>query len=83
MSVSGVSHANVPRAYYLNDFLDGDPMYIGKAADGNVWVVQKFSTASGVMLYANNTNNPTVLTYAAAWSAKDTLNYAQYQALGY
>jgi hypothetical protein len=82
MGVSGVVHSNPPVTYFLNDFLNGDPLYVGKSAGGNTWLVQKFSTTSGVMLYATQGNNPSVTTYAAAWANKTTLTYNQYQVVG-
>jgi hypothetical protein len=80
MGVSGVIHSNPPVTYFINDFLlTGDPKYTGKSAGGNTWLVQKFSTVSGTMLYATQANNPTVTTYVDAWANKLTLNYGQYQ----
>ena len=82
MGVSGVVHSNPPVTYFLNDFLNGDPLYLGKSAGGNTWLVQKFSTSTGEMRYASQENNPSVTTYAAAWASKTTLTYGQYQAVG-
>ena len=82
MGVSGVIHSNPPVAYSLNDFLNGDPLYVGKSAGGNTWLVQKFSTTLGTMLYATQQNNPSITTYAAAWANKLTLTYGQYQDVG-
>jgi hypothetical protein len=79
MGVSGVVHSNPPVTYFLNDFLNGDPLYVGKSAGGNTWLVQKFSTTSGVMLYATQVNNASITTYADAWSNRLTLTYGQYQ----
>jgi len=79
MGVSGVVHSNPPATYFLNDFVDGDPLYVGKSAGGNNWLVQKFSTSSGTMLYATQYNNPSVLDYATAWAAKASLVYSTYQ----
>jgi hypothetical protein len=79
MSVSGVVHSNPPVTYFLNDFLNGDPLYLGKSAGGDVWLVQKFSTSTGEMRYATQGNNPAITTYANAWANKLTLTYDQYQ----
>lgn len=79
MGVSGVVHSNPPVTYFLNDFLNGDPLYVGKSAGGNTWLVQKFSTTSGVMLYATQDNNPAVTNYADAWAGKVDLTYGPYQ----
>jgi hypothetical protein len=82
MGVSGVVHSNPPVAYFLNDFLNGDPLYVGKSAGGSTWLVQKFSTSTGEMRYATQLNNPTVTTYASAWADKLPLQYDQYQVVG-
>ena len=82
MGVSGVVHSNPPVAYSLNDFLNGDPLYVGKSAGGNTWLVQRFGTTTGEMRYATQLNNPSVTTYAAAWANKLTLQYDLYQVVG-
>jgi hypothetical protein len=79
MGVSGVVHFNPPVTYFLNDFLNGDPLYLGKSAGGNAWLVQKFSTSTGAMRYATQGNNPAIMTYADAWANKLTLQYDLYQ----
>jgi len=79
MGVSGVVHSNPPVTYFLNDFSKGDPLYVGKSAGGNTWLVQKFSTTSGEMLYATQVNNASITIYADAWSNRLTLTYGQYQ----
>ena len=66
--------------YALNDFADGDPLYLGKVKADGTWLVQRYSAASGEMRYANLSNNAG-LTYATAWSGKASLNYALFQAL--
>jgi hypothetical protein len=71
---------NLANAYALNDFIDGDPQYIGKAKADGTWLVQRFSTASGQMRYANVSNNAG-LNYATAWSQRTTLNYVVFQTL--
>lgn len=67
-------------AYLLNDFLDGEPQYIGKAKADGTWLVQRFSTAGGTMRYANVSNNAG-LVYATAWANRATLNYVLFQQL--
>ena len=67
-------------SYLLNDFADGDPLYLGKVKADGTWLVQRYSAASGEMRYANLSNNAG-LTYATAWSGKASLNYALFQAL--
>lgn len=68
-------------AYALNDFADGDPLYLGKVRADGTWLVQKYGTTSGEMRYANVSNNAGVTTYAAAWSNKATLTYGLFQTL--
>ena len=80
MAVSGASHVNPQIAYYLNDFENGNPMYVGKSAGGNLWLVQKYNQSTGEMVYAVPPTNPGILTYEDAWAARGTLNYARYQA---
>ena len=67
-------------SYALNDFVDGDPLYLGKAKTDGTWLVQRYSASSGEMRYANLSNNAG-LTYATAWSDRASLNYALFQAL--
>jgi hypothetical protein len=67
-------------AYLLNDFIDGEPQYIGKAKADGTWLIQRFSTTGGAMRYANVSNN-TGLAYDAAWSSRTTLNYVLFQQL--
>ena len=67
--------------YTLNDFLDGDPLYLGKAKSDGTWLVQKYSTSSGEMRYANLSNNAGVTTYASAWSGRAGLTYGLFQTL--
>ena len=67
-------------SYLLNDFADGDPLYLGKVKADGTWLVQRYSAASGEMRYANLSNNAG-LAYATAWSGKASLNYALFQAL--
>ena len=67
--------------YALNDFIDGDPLYVGKAKADGTWLLQKFSTTTGEMRYANISNNPGVTTYASAWTNRTTLVYGLFQSL--
>lgn len=67
--------------YALNDFLDGDPLYLGKVKFDGTWLLQKFSSATGEMRYANVSNNAGVTTYASAWSGKAGLTYGLFQTL--
>jgi hypothetical protein len=67
--------------YALNDFLDGDPLYLGKVKADGAWLLQKFSSTTGEMRYANVSNNAGVTTYASAWSGKAGLTYGLFQTL--
>ena len=66
--------------YALNDFADGDPLYLGKAKSNGTWLLQRYSPSSGEMRYANLSNNAG-LTYATAWSGRVSLNYTLFQSL--
>ncbi len=82
MSVSGVAHLFPANSYYLNNFVDGDPLYVGKVTDsGGRWLVQRFSTSTGVMGWANVSNNPSYTTYTSAWANRLTLTYSPFQEL--
>jgi hypothetical protein len=81
VSVSGVSQSYPVQAYYLNNFVDGDPLYLGKVSNVNTWLIQKFSTSTGVMLWANVSTNPAYTTYASAWANRLTLTYSPFQEL--
>lgn len=54
--------------------------YIGKETKDAEWLVQKIDTSSDTAFtYATITNNPTVTTYADAWTARaTTLVYGTY-----
>ena len=85
MGVSaGVSSVYIPDVlapYALNNLEDAEPMYIGKASPDSKWLVQKFSPASGVMTYANSSNNGGTVGYGAAWAARAALVYDRYEVL--
>ena len=81
---AGVSHVYVDEVlapYALNNLEDADPMYIGKVTKDSVWLVQKFGKTSGVMTYANVSNNAAVTTYADAWTNRAALTYGAFQTL--
>jgi hypothetical protein len=61
--------------------VDANPLYVGKVTARGVWLLQKFNTTSGVMLYANQSNNPTYTDYDTAWANYASLNYTEYQNL--
>ena len=80
MGVSGVVHINPGNTYYLNNFVQsGTIYYIGKVLENGIWLVQKYDTSTGAMLYANISNNPSYGDYDSAWADRATLNYAEFQ----
>jgi len=81
VSVSGVTYVPPSSPYLLNNLVDANPLYVGKVTARGVWLIQKFNTTSGVMLYANQSNNPAYTDYDTAWTNYLTLNYAEYQNL--
>lgn len=82
MGVPGNSRVNSIPVYYLNNFASGDPLYVGKVSDINkVWLIQRFSTSTGVMGYANALNNPTYTSYATAWTNRTSLTYSPFDAM--
>jgi len=81
VSVSGVTYVPPSSPYLLNNLVDGNPLYVGKVTARGVWLLQKFNTTSGVMLYANQSNNPTYTDYDTAWANYASLNYTEYQNL--
>ena len=67
--------------YALNDKVDdGLISYIGFEDAEADWIVQKVDNTAGVSRrFATKLNNPTVTSYADAWTARDTtLNYDTY-----
>jgi hypothetical protein len=81
VTVSGVTYVPPSSSYFVNNLVDGNPLYVGKVTAEGVWLFQKFNITSGVMLYANQSNNPAYTDYDTAWANYSTLNYAEYQTL--
>lgn len=84
MSVSGVTHTNVVQtgleAYAVCNVEDAIPLYVGKVrADGH-WLLQRYD-ASGVMGYANVSNNGAVSGYGSAWTQRASLTYTTFDIL--
>jgi hypothetical protein len=67
--------------YWVNNVLDGEPVYVGKVRADGTWLMEKFSPASGVKTYANRSNNAGTSDYATAWTNKATLTYDVFQNL--
>lgn len=81
---SGVSHvyiADLLSPYALNNLDDVDPMYIGKVTADGRWLVQRFGKTTGIMVYANVSNNASVTNYAAAWTGRAGLVYGAFESL--
>ena len=74
------SNSSAVSAYALNDFADGNPLYLGKAKADGTWLVQRFNSSTGEMRYANLSNN-SGLSYSSAWANRATLSYGTFQAL--
>lgn len=85
MRNSGVSHRSAAQTgleeYATANVLDGTPLYIGKVRGDGVWIVAKFDSAAGSMLYANTSNNAGVSDYASAWAAHAALVYGSFETL--
>lgn len=64
--------------YQLNNLEDADPLYVGLAEPGGKYLIKKFSETTGIMLYANVSNNPSVTTYVLAWTNRATLTYSKF-----
>lgn len=67
--------------YGVNDVAtpSGTLTYVGMEDKDGVWLVKKIDTTSGVSLtWATNLNNPSVITYATAWSSRASLTYGTY-----
>jgi hypothetical protein len=79
--VSDVYVADLLAPYALNNLEDADIMYVGKVSPDGKWLVQQFGKTTGVMTYANFSNNPAVSGYAAAWTGRAGLTYGTYETL--
>ena len=70
-----------PYPYLVNNFEDGDPLYVGKVqADGN-WLLERFSTTTGIKDYANRSNNTSTTSYGMAWTNRAALTYGGFETL--
>jgi hypothetical protein len=66
------------KAYNLNNLEDAVPLYVGLVDPGGKYLIKKFSETTGIMLYANVSNNPSVTTYDSAWTNRATLTYSKF-----
>jgi len=67
--------------YVVNNVQEGDTLYAGKIASSGAWLVLRYVAATGVVDYANRSNNADVSAYADAWTGRAGLTYAAYQTL--
>lgn len=69
-------------AYGTNDMHKADPItYVGKTKEGGDWLFQKINKLSAtdtLISYANQANNPLVLTYTDANTNYATLTYGPF-----
>lgn len=77
-TVSGLTgtELNTDPFYHVNNYATvGDTTYVGEEAKDSQWRVTNLDKSTGIVHYASIVNNPLVLTYADAWTAKATLTY--------
>lgn len=67
--------------YSVNNVLGTDPLYVGKVTPRGTWLIQRYSDSSGVVDYANLSNNAGTTSYGTAWTNRATLVYAAYETL--
>ena len=67
--------------YSVNNVAEGATMYVGKTTASGVWLIQRYTEATGVMEYANVSNNNGVAGYGVAWIGKATLTYGPFESL--
>ena len=54
----------------------GDPMYNGFLANDGSWIIMERNIATGIIKYCRGASG-----FVAAWAAKDTQTYVEYNAL--
>ena len=67
--------------YMLNNLEDATPLYAGMSESTGKWLVKRFNESTGAMDYANLSNNPSITTYATAWTNRASLIYSKFHAL--
>lgn len=67
--------------YSVNNVIEGDTLYAGKVTPGGRWLVLRYVAATGVVDYANLSNNAGVTAYADAWTGRAGLTYAAFETL--
>lgn len=68
-------------AYSVNNVEDSEPLYVGKITPSGVWFIQRFTASTGVMEYANASNNTGVSGYGVAWTGRAALTYSPFEAI--
>lgn len=81
MTVRGGASGPYNEEYSVNNVTGTDPLYVGKVRSNGVWLLQRYSESTGVVDYANLSNNAGVTTYGSAWTNRATLTYAAYETL--
>ena len=60
----------------VDDYSEDNVLYVGKENIEGKWIIMKIDMNSGIVIRgASEVNNPTVTSYADAWSNRLTLNY--------
>lgn len=67
--------------YVVNNVIEGDPLYAGKVTANGTWLVLRYAASTGLVDYANRSNNATVAAYADAWAARAALTYGAFETL--
>jgi len=73
--------SNALESYQLNNLEDSNPLLVGLVKSTGDWLIKNFDESTGVMLYANSSNNPSITTYVDAWSSRNSLIYNQFNIL--
>lgn len=73
--------SNALEAYQLNNLEDSNPLLVGLVKSTGTWLIKSFDESTGIMLYANESNNPLITTYADAWDDRSTLTFNQFNIL--
>ena len=62
---------------HLDDTTTTDVLYVGKEDFDFEWAIQKLDDTGAitVVTYATIINNPSILSYSAAWAARVSLTY--------
>jgi hypothetical protein len=68
-------------AYAVNNIEDGTTLFVGKVTAGGTWMVQRYNSATGVVDYANRSNNTAVADYSSAWTGRAGLVYGAFDTL--